>query len=210
MDRALETFRQAADQRPPTCTARSAPRPRAEDVRPVPLGPRLPRIAGLAALDPRVRDDPAARRSSASGSPATSSPKGIFDRCGVERRASWNLDDEFLASSLQGRTAQRRAGAAATRRSRPIDRLDIDRRTIGTVLTSSLYSLGCPSLAHRLIEHYGLDPATDKYHVTGRRLRERRAAAAPRRLRSCTRNPSREVLVRRGREHELGPDALAR
>ena len=67
-------------------------------------------------------------------------------------------------------------------------------RTIGTVVTSSLYSLGCPSLAHRLIEHYGLDPATDKYHVTAVGC----ASAVPLlRLggQIVGANPSREVLV---------------
>ncbi len=38
---------------------------------------------------------------------------------------------------------------------------------MGTVISSSLYSLGCPSLAHRLIDHYGMAASTDKYHVTG-------------------------------------------
>src|SRR6266566_1073900 len=48
-----------------------------------------------------------------------------------------------------------------------IDALELEPHLIGTVITSSLYSLGCPTLAHRLVEHYGMDPATDKYHVTG-------------------------------------------
>src|ERR1019366_6461568 len=30
-----------------------------------------------------------------------------------------------------------------------------------------LYSLGCPTLAHRLVDHYEMDPTTDKYHMTG-------------------------------------------
>ena len=103
------------------------------------------------------------------------------------------LEDEFLASSLQGRTA-RVEQALLDRAVEAVDRLDIDRRTIGTVLTSSLYSLGCPSLAHRLIEHYALDPATDKYHVTAVGC----ASAVPLlRLGAqiVNANPSREVLV---------------
>ncbi len=91
--------------------------------------------------------------------------EGIFERCGVKRR-HLDLGDEFLDRTLQGRTAQiedqlMRHSIAA------IDALDLDPRQIGTVFSSSLYSLGCPSLAHRLIEHYEMDPATDKYHVTG-------------------------------------------
>ena len=38
---------------------------------------------------------------------------------------------------------------------------------VGTVISASLYSLGCPSLAHRLVDHYAMGPATDKYHLTG-------------------------------------------
>src|SRR5262249_40035543 len=50
---------------------------------------------------------------------------------------------------------------------RAVDKLGVDPQEIGTVLTASLYSLGCPTLAHRLLEHYEMDPATDKYHITG-------------------------------------------
>ena len=35
------------------------------------------------------------------------------------------------------------------------------------MLSASLYSLGCPTLAHRLVDHYEMEPATDKYHLTG-------------------------------------------
>jgi alkylresorcinol/alkylpyrone synthase len=35
------------------------------------------------------------------------------------------------------------------------------------VLSASLYSLGGPTLAHRLVNHFRMDAATDKYHVTG-------------------------------------------
>jgi predicted naringenin-chalcone synthase len=48
-----------------------------------------------------------------------------------------------------------------------IDALGVDPRSIGTVVSSSLCSLGTPTLAHRLVEHYRMDPATDKYHVVG-------------------------------------------
>ena len=34
-------------------------------------------------------------------------------------------------------------------------------------MSATLYSLGCPTLAHRLIEHFEMDPHTDKYHVVG-------------------------------------------
>jgi alkylresorcinol/alkylpyrone synthase len=48
-----------------------------------------------------------------------------------------------------------------------VDALEIDPSQIGTVLSASLYSLGCPTLAHQLVEHYEMEPSTDKYHITG-------------------------------------------
>lgn len=48
-----------------------------------------------------------------------------------------------------------------------VEALGIDPSEIGTVVTGTLYSLGGPTLAHRLIEHFTMDPATDKYHVVG-------------------------------------------
>ena len=35
------------------------------------------------------------------------------------------------------------------------------------MISASLYSLGAPTLAHRLVEHFEMDPTTDKYHITG-------------------------------------------
>ena len=91
--------------------------------------------------------------------------EGIFERCGVKRR-HLELSDEFLARTLQGRAAQieqdllqHSIGA--------VDALKLDPARIGTIISASLYSLGCPSLAHRLVDHYEVDPSTDKYHLTG-------------------------------------------
>jgi predicted naringenin-chalcone synthase len=123
-----------------------------------------PRIAGLAVADPRrsfsqeevlerlgLQDDEFARR--------------IFDRCGVQRR-HLNLEPDFLAQTAQGR-GERVEAELMQRAIEAVDQLGVDPAQIGTVISASLYSLGCPSLAHRLIEHYGMDPATDKYHITG-------------------------------------------
>jgi alkylresorcinol/alkylpyrone synthase len=68
----------------------------------------------------------------------------IFARSGVEHR-HLNLSDGFHA----------------------VEQLQIDPRRVGTVISASLYSLGCPTLAHRLVDHFQMDPATDKYHITG-------------------------------------------
>jgi predicted naringenin-chalcone synthase len=89
----------------------------------------------------------------------------IFARCGVQRR-HLNLTPAFLADTLQGRAA--RVEEELMRYSiRAVDQLGVDAREIGTVVSASLYSLGCPTLAQRLVDHYGMDPSTDKYHITG-------------------------------------------
>jgi alkylresorcinol/alkylpyrone synthase len=89
----------------------------------------------------------------------------IFVRSGVERR-HLTLDDEFLALGLQERSSrvERELHGRATA---AVDALGVDPATIGTVISASLYSLGVPTLAHRLVEHYEMDPTTDKYHITG-------------------------------------------
>ncbi len=90
---------------------------------------------------------------------------GIFARCGVERR-HLNLSGDFLARTLQGRSAEVE-GELMRRAIEATDALGVDPGSIGTVLTASLYSLGGPTLAHRLVDHYRMDPTTDKYHVVG-------------------------------------------
>jgi alkylresorcinol/alkylpyrone synthase len=91
--------------------------------------------------------------------------EGIFERCGVKRR-HLDLSDDFLADTLQGRTT--RIEQELLRHSiRAVDALEVDPQQVGTVVSASLYSLGCPTLAHRLVDHYEMAPATDKYHVTG-------------------------------------------
>jgi alkylresorcinol/alkylpyrone synthase len=89
----------------------------------------------------------------------------IFGRCGVHRRRL-DMTPELVHNTLQGRTAEVEdslMGYAV----QAVERLEVDPLQIGTVVTGTLYSLGGPTLAHRLIEHFGMDPATDKYHVVG-------------------------------------------
>jgi predicted naringenin-chalcone synthase len=124
----------------------------------------LPRIAGIATADPAVTldqqqmldllglaDDPFARR--------------IFSRCGVKRRRM-HLTPEMLRETLQGRTPEVEEHLMASA-VEAVEKLDVDPARIGTVISASLYSLGCPTIAHRLIEHFQMDPATDKYHLVG-------------------------------------------
>ncbi|HTA04901.1 MAG TPA: 3-oxoacyl-[acyl-carrier-protein] synthase III C-terminal domain-containing protein [Solirubrobacteraceae bacterium] len=89
----------------------------------------------------------------------------IFARCGVQHR-HLELSEDFLDLTLQGRTA-RVEMQLLDHSIRAIDALGVEPSEVGTVLSASLYSLGCPSLAHRLVDHYEMAPTTDKYHLTG-------------------------------------------
>ena len=91
--------------------------------------------------------------------------EGIFERCGVKCR-HLNLSEQFISRTLQGRTAEieRELIAHAIH---AVEQLQIDPAGIGTVVSASLYSLGCPTLAHRLVDHFEMGPTTDKYHITG-------------------------------------------
>jgi predicted naringenin-chalcone synthase len=89
----------------------------------------------------------------------------IFSRCGVRRRYL-KLTEEFLATTVQGRTLaiEEQLFDDAVR---AIDELEIDPSEIGVVVSATLYSLGGPTIAHRLVDHYEMAPSTDKYHVVG-------------------------------------------
>jgi alkylresorcinol/alkylpyrone synthase len=89
----------------------------------------------------------------------------IFARCGVQQR-HLNLGEDFLSRTLQGRALDVEEELMANS-VRAVDRLQRDPAQIGAVVSSSLYTLGLPTLAHRLAEHYGMDPTVDKYHLTG-------------------------------------------
>ncbi len=89
----------------------------------------------------------------------------IFGRCGVHRRRL-HVGEDFRSTTVQGRTPaieEQLLGDAI----RAIDELEIDPAEIGVVVSATLYSLGGPTIAHRLVEHYEMDPSTDKYHVVG-------------------------------------------
>jgi alkylresorcinol/alkylpyrone synthase len=129
------------------------------------LGGRVaPRLAGLAVHDerqPATQHDVMERLGLAGDEFA----QRIFARAGVHHR-HLKLEDEFLTRNLQGRAeeSERSLMRSATC---AVDQLGLDPQSIGTVLTASLYSLECPTLAHRLVEHYRLGASTDKYHLTG-------------------------------------------
>ena len=142
-------------------TTRTATVDRPADERTLATGPR---ISGLTVADGEhvLTQDQVLDRLGLRGDEFA---EGIFARCGVKRR-HLELDDDFLARTLQGRTAEVEKGLM--RHSvRAVDALGLDPGQIGTVVSSSLYSLGLPTLAHRLVDYYELDPTTDKYHITG-------------------------------------------
>ncbi|MGB2710189.1 MAG: 3-oxoacyl-[acyl-carrier-protein] synthase III C-terminal domain-containing protein [Conexibacter sp.] len=89
----------------------------------------------------------------------------VFARCGVTSRR-FDLTPEALSLTLQERTVQTEEQLLRLA-IESIDELGLDPQLIGTVITATYYSLGGPTLAHRLLEHYEMDPTTDKYHVVG-------------------------------------------
>ena len=125
---------------------------------------QTPRISGLAHADSQ-RSLSQGEVLEALGMAGDAFARRIFGSCGVQRRHLTLLEDH-AGHTLQGRTAAAEA-QLFERAVRAVDTLGVDPREIEVVVSSSLYSLGGPTLAHRLIEHYGMDPATDKYHVVG-------------------------------------------
>jgi predicted naringenin-chalcone synthase len=89
----------------------------------------------------------------------------VFGRSAVTSR-SLGLSTATLERTLQGRTSATEDQLFANA-VQAVSELDLDPTKIGTIITASLYSLGGPTLAHRLVEAFGMDPATDKYHVIG-------------------------------------------
>jgi predicted naringenin-chalcone synthase len=122
------------------------------------------RIAGLATADPEdsFSQEEVLERLGLKGDEFA---ERIFARCGVQTR-HLNLSEDFLGRTLQGRAAQVEEELLSSA-IRAVDLLEIDPAAISCVVSASLYSLGCPTLAHRLVDHYGMHPATDKYHLVG-------------------------------------------
>jgi predicted naringenin-chalcone synthase len=89
----------------------------------------------------------------------------IFAACGVRTR-HLDVSADSLRSSLQARTATSEDGLFRLAVD-AVAQLDFDPSEIGVLVTATYYSLGGPTLGHRLMNHYGLDPATDKYHLVG-------------------------------------------
>nr|AYM53083.1 chalcone and stilbene synthase domain protein [Nannocystis exedens] len=123
-----------------------------------------PRIGGLAVARPgRVMSQDEAL--ALFGLEGDAFAESLFARSGVRSRRL-ALTPEMSKTTLQQRT-EHTEEQLLTMASEAVDQLKIDPSRIGTVISSTLWSLGGPSLAHRLVERYGLRPDTDKYHIVG-------------------------------------------
>lgn len=89
----------------------------------------------------------------------------IFAHCGVRTR-SLEISPRQLRTSLQARTPETEEQLMRLA-SRAVDGLEADLDDVGVVVTASYYSLGGPTLAHRLVDRYGLSADADKYHLVG-------------------------------------------
>jgi predicted naringenin-chalcone synthase len=91
--------------------------------------------------------------------------ESIFVSSGVRSRRMF-ATDESVRASLQARAAQTEEHVLELALA-ALGGLDFDPAEIGVLITAGYWSLGGPTLGHRLIEELPLGPGTDKYHVTG-------------------------------------------
>lgn len=127
---------------------------------------RLPHpvIAGVATATPERSFDQA-QMLDLLGLTGDTFAESIFARCGVRTRGL-EVSPKLLETTLQQR-AQSTEHALMRLATRAVGALGCDLDEVGVVVTASYYSLGGPTLAHRLVDHYDLRPDTDKYHLVG-------------------------------------------
>jgi alkylresorcinol/alkylpyrone synthase len=91
--------------------------------------------------------------------------ESIFARSGVRTRRLF-VSEESVRASLQARAADTEENVFELALA-ALGELDFDPEAIGVLITAGYWSLGGPTLGHRLMEELGLGRSTDKYHVTG-------------------------------------------
>ena len=91
--------------------------------------------------------------------------ESIFARSGVHTRRLF-ASEESVRASLQARAPETEEHLLELALA-ALGRLDFDPAEIGVLLTAGYWSLGGPTLGHRLMDELELGPTTDKYHVTG-------------------------------------------
>jgi polyketide synthase Type III len=124
----------------------------------------VPRVCGLSVAAPS-RAFSQGEMLSLLGLAGNEFAEGIYARCGVRRR-HLEISPETLDSTLQERTPATeeqhlRLAVEA------VGGLELDPAEVGVVVTASYYALGGPTLAHRLVDRYGMAADTDKYHLVG-------------------------------------------
>jgi alkylresorcinol/alkylpyrone synthase len=91
--------------------------------------------------------------------------ESIFARSGVRSRRLF-VSEETLSTSLQARAAETEEHVYELALA-ALGRLDFDPGEVGVLITAGYWSLGGPTLGHRLMDELDLAPSTDKYHLTG-------------------------------------------
>ena len=91
--------------------------------------------------------------------------QSIFARSGVRTRRLF-ADWRTVRASLQARAAATEDHLLALALG-ALRELDFEPDEIGVLVTAGYWSLGGPTLGHRLMDELGLGAGTDKYHVTG-------------------------------------------
>jgi predicted naringenin-chalcone synthase len=134
------------------------------DVHRLPTRRSLATIAGIATASPKHSFDQA-QILGLLGLTGDAFAEGVFARCGVRTRGL-EISPELLRMTLQERTGTTEEGLMRLA-TRAIDELGFEPGDVGVVVTANYYSLGGPTLAHRLVDHYGLRSDTDKYHLVG-------------------------------------------
>jgi len=130
----------------------------------MPARQALPTISALATASPQSSFDQP-QMLDLLGLTGNAFAERIFARCGVRSR-SLEISPESLRTTLQQRTPATE-GQLMRLAIRAIDAMEADLDDVGVVVTGSYYSLGGPTLAHRLVDHYAMRSDTDKYHVVG-------------------------------------------
>jgi len=134
------------------------------DANGLPAAPSLPTISGLATATPESSFDQA-QMLHLLGLAGDAFAEEIFARCGVRTRGL-EISPELVRTTLQERTkaTEDQLMRLATR---AVDTLRVEPDAVGVVVSANYYSLGGPTLAHRLVDHYSLHSDTDKYHLVG-------------------------------------------
>jgi len=121
-------------------------------------------VAGLAAVAPEQRFDQAEMLAML-GLADDEFAQRIFARCGIDAR-HLAITPELLRTTLQARS-RRTEDHLFEMAVDAVERIDFDPAEIGVLVTGSFWTLGGPTLGHRLIEHLGLPADVDKYHLVG-------------------------------------------